>query len=1082
MDSWKAAEYKKQSFTSPFLDCSSFPVFNMAVALFIHNITPFAEAGFLSEVSFSWLNPLLKKGKEKTLENEDIPELRPEDKAESCYSLFKEQFIEHRENILCGQSSVLSSILCCQRKAILISGFFALFKVVTLSTGPLFLYAFINLAKCKEVFRYEGYALTAGLFVVKYIESLAERQWLFRTRLIGHQIQSMLTAAIYKKQLHLSNMAKDTHSPGEIMNYVTVDAYKIGEFPYWFHQIWTTGLQVCIGLVIIYCAVGLATVPALVVVVLSMLGNSPMAKLQRRHLTQLMIAQDKLLKAITEALSNMKALKGYYMVLFWSTPIIVSAVIFWASYLPNITLTTLNTFTFIATLSIVQEPIRSIPDIIAVSIEAKVSFSRIVKFLEAPELQNRPIQQHCEGSEFEHSVLINSKTISWDCDSVNPSLEDIFLLVKPGEKVASCGDVGSRKSTLLAAIIGEVPHIDGNVEVQGKIAYVSQSAWIQTGTIQQNILFGSTMVQYKYQEVLKKCCLVKDLDMLPFGDQTVIGERGINLSGGQKQRVQLARAFYREADIYLLDDPFSAVHAHTATILFSEYVMEALVKKTVLLVTHQVDFLSAFDSILLMSKGRILKQPTYNQLVDCSQEFRDLVHAHGEDVKHKMKAGHGLKASKSIFYVFMTSIFRAPMSFYDSTPLGRILSRVSSDLSVVDLLLSVKLSTALSTTMTIYFSLGILATLARPILFIIIPMVCITIRLQKFYFASAKELIRIHGTTKSSVASYLSESIAGVMTIRAFGEEDRFFSEGLRLIDKKGSSFFHSFSANEWLIQRLEILCAIILSSSALALSLLSFGASESGEISTKYSTSLQGISCTFEGGHKIGIVGRTGSGKSTLISAFFRLVDPTEGAILIDGLNLSTIGVHDVRSHLSIIPQDPTLFGGSIRYNLDPLSEQSDHEIWEVLEKCQLRDVVQKKEGLNSFVTQDGSNWSMGQRQLLCLGRALLKRRKILVLDEATASIDNATDSIIQKTIRKEFSDCTVISVAHRIPTVMDCTMVLALSDGKVMEYDIPMRLINEEVHYSDNLYKNTGQLLEISTNRTKLCRETTPRFFIFA
>lgn len=209
----------------------------------------------------------------------------------------------------------------------------------------------------------------------------------------------------------------------------------------------------------------------------------------------------------------------------------------------------------------------------------------------------------------------------------------------------------------------------------------------------------------------------------------------------------------------------------------------------------------------------------------------------------------------------------------------------------------------------------------------------------------------------------------------------------------------------------------------------------------------LQGITCTFEGGYKVGIVGRTGSGKLTLISALFRLVEPTEGAILIDDLDISTFGVHDLRLHLAIIPQDPTLFGGSIRYNLDPLSEHSDEEIWEVLRKCQLGDVVEKKEGgLDSFVAQDGSNWSMGQRQLFCLGRALLKRREILILDEATASIDNATDSLIQKTIRTEFSDYTVITVAHRIPTVMDCTMVLALRDGNVVEYDEPAKLITDE------------------------------------
>ncbi|CAH1414067.1 unnamed protein product [Lactuca virosa] len=219
----------------------------------------------------------------------------------------------------------------------------------------------------------------------------------------------------------------------------------------------------------------------------------------------------------------------------------------------------------------------------------------------------------------------------------------------------------------------------------------------------------------------------------------------------------------------------------------------------------------------------------------------------------------------------------------------------------------------------------------------------------------------------------------------------------------------------------------------------------------------LQGINCVFEGRHKIGIVGRTGSGKTTLIGALFRLVEPTQGRIVIDDLDITSIGLHDLRSSFGIIPQEPTLFSGSIRYNLDPLAEHSDHELWKVTiyhnqtrfnqkpstnanDHC----VFQSYDDVNTVV-QDGLNWSLGQRQLFCLGRALLKRRKILILDEATASIDNATDTIIQKTIREEFQDCTVITVAHRVPTVIDCTMVLVMKDGKVMEYDKPMKLMNE-------------------------------------
>ncbi|XP_034672820.1 ABC transporter C family member 10-like isoform X3 [Vitis riparia] len=1231
------------------------------------SLPPFEKAGLISRMSFWWLNSLMKKGKQKTLEDKDIPQLRREDRAEMCYLMFMEQQNKQKQQSS-DSPSILSTILLWQWKQILISGFFALMKVLTLSTGPLFLRAFILVAEGKEAFKYEGYALTGGLFLTKCLESLSERQWFFRTRLIGLQVRSFLSAAIYQKQLKLSNTAKGLYSPGQIVSFVIIDAYNIGEFPYWFHQIWSTSLQLCLALIIIYYSLGLATIAALFVVILTVVANSPMGRLQHKYQKMLMGTQDKRLKAFTEALTNMKSLKlyawethfknvierlrkeefkwlvsvlsqkGYSLILFWSSPIVVSAITFSACYFIGTTLSASNVFTFMASLRIAQEPIRLIPDVITAFIEAKVSLDRIAKFLDAPELQNKHVRKMCDGKELEESIFIKSNRISWEDNSTRATLRNINLVVKPGERVAICGEVGSGKSTLLAAILGEVPHVNGMVRVYGKIAYVSQTAWIPTGTIQENILFGSAMDPYRYREAIEKCALVKDLEMLPFGDLTEIGERGVNLSGGQKQRVQLARALYQDADVYLLDDPFSAVDAHTATSLFNEYVMGALSTKTVILVTHQVDFLPAFDSVLLMSEGEILQAATFEQLMHSSQEFQDLVNAHNATVRSERQPEHdstqkskiqkgeiqkiytekqlretsgeqlikkeeretgdtglkpylqylkyskgflyfflatlshitfiveqlvqnywlaanihnssvsqlklitvytgiglslslflllrsffvvllGLGASQSIFSTLLSSLFRAPMSFYDSTPLGRILSRVSSDLSVVDLDVAFKFTVAVGTTMNAYANFGVLTILAWELVFVILPTIYLSILIQRYYFAAGKELMRINGTTKSFIASHLSESIAGAMTIRAFGEEDRHFSKNLGLIDMNASPFFYSFTANEWLILRLEILSAIVLSSSGLALTLLQTSTSKSGfigmalsyglsanvflvfsvqnqcnlanmivsverleqymnipseapeviesnrppvswpaigeveiyDLKVKYRPNaplvLHGISCKFGGGQKIGIVGRTGSGKTTLISILFRLVEPTEGQIIIDGIDIATIGLHDLRSRLGIIPQEPTLFSGSVRYNLDPLSLHTDEEIWAVLEKCQLRGAVQEKEeGLDSLVVQDGSNWSMGQRQLFCLGRALLRRSRILVLDEATASIDNATDSILQKTIRTEFADCTVITVAHRIPTVMDCTMVLAISDGKLVEYDEPMKLIKEE------------------------------------
>ncbi|XP_076895608.1 ABC transporter C family member 10-like [Bidens hawaiensis] len=473
----------------------------------------------------------------------------------------------------------------------------------------------------------------------------------FRNRVTRLQVKSMLCAAIYQKELRLSNDARLSYSPGQIMNYATVDANRIGEFPFWFHQIWTIGLQICLGIFIIYFAVGVAAFAALLVIILTVLGSIPLGKLQLKILRKLMVAQDRRLKAITETVTNMKVLKlyawekhfqkaaeklrneemrwlsavimqkGLYFILFWSSPAIVATVTFYTCYFIGIPLDASNVFTFLATIRIIQEPIRLIADVAAVFIEARVALTRIIKFLEAPELQKERKINVSVGHE---SVLIKAEVVSWNDDCSKPTLTDVNLEISAGGKVAICGEVGSGKSTLISAILGEVTNIKGKIEVNGKVAYVSQTAWIQTGTVRDNILFGSVMDDEKY-EVVKKCSLGKDIEMFPFGDQTIIGERGVNLSGGQKQRVQLARALYQDADIYLLDDPFSAVDAHTVASLFKDYIMEALSSKTVLLVTHQVDFLPTFDDILLMADGKIVQKGTYAQLLESCKEFQSLV-------------------------------------------------------------------------------------------------------------------------------------------------------------------------------------------------------------------------------------------------------------------------------------------------------------------------------------------------------------------------------------------------------------------------------------------------------------------------
>uniref|UniRef100_A0A1D1YI66 ABC transporter C family member 8 n=1 Tax=Anthurium amnicola TaxID=1678845 RepID=A0A1D1YI66_9ARAE len=479
------------------------------------------------------------------------------------------------------------------------------------------------------------------------------------------------------------------------------------------------------------------------------------------------------------------------------------------------------------------------------------------------------------------------------------------------------------------------------------------------------------------------------------------------------------------------------------------------------------------------------------------------------------------------------------MSFFDSTPVGRILTRASSDMSVLDYDILYSILFSLVASIEMLATILVMATVTWQVLIVAVPIMIAVRYYQRYYLASAREIVRINGTTKAPVMNYASETSLGAVTIRAFSDTERFIQNNFKLINTDAMLFFHTIAAMEWVLIRVESLQNVTIIASALFLLLipqktvtpgfvgltLSYALNLSScqvfltrwyatldnyiisverikqfmhipseppaiindtrpaplwphegridlqDLKIRYRPNaplvLKGLTCTFIAGHKIGVVGRTGSGKTTLISALFRLVEPVGGRILIDKLDICSIGLKDLRMNLSIIPQEPTLFRGSVRSNLDPLGLYSDHEIWEALDKCQLKTTIGSlPKLLDSSVSDEGENWSAGQRQLFCLGRVLLRKNRILVLDEATASIDSATDATLQKIIKQEFSSCTVITVAHRVPTVMDSNMVMVLSYGNIVEYDKPTNLMETNsafsklvAEYWSNCRKNSSQ-----------------------
>lgn len=891
-----------------------------------------------------------------------------------------------------------------------------------------------------------------------------------------------------------------------------------------------------------------------------------------------------------------------------------------------------------------------------------------------------------------------------------PVLTGINLDVNEGELIAVIGPVGCGKSALCNMLLGEMKHLAGECSVRGSIGYAAQTAWILNATIEQNITFGMPMDQERYRRVIRACQLEHDLEILDSGDQTMIGERGINLSGGQKQRVSVARAAYSDKDIIILDDPMSALDPEVGGALFRECILGELKRKTRILVTHSMDILRQCDRILVLDTkagtgetadtavgeslnsgiGRIREQGTFDELLAAGLDFARLigkgkktedndsegvatakavsdatrasrsgsVDSNTSITKDTTKAERALStdsvrsrtssSSKSAFkkegkklmekeerekgavnchvyakyivagggfcwamFVFfwyivaagitvmntawvsvwtadsgyknnslgfylgglavvalllsiasflrsvtmaltnvaasgrmhtaaLRSVMTAPMGFFDVTPIGRIISRFSKDLHTMDEELGSYFD------FFIWCSLYVVATfvvitVATPWFgLFIIPLLAIYITTVNYFRPVNREAKRLESIARSPVYAHFSETLGGLSTIRAFGDSHRFITTNMELVDESIRGFYIMKTSDRWLSVRLEVLGAVIaLAASCLAViqsittiegfsknfasiaglsisfavgvtgllnwTVRSFAQMEAGmncaerilhytenipqerlrgdETSTQVSEQhkfrkeawpkdgtlviknlsmryregtdlvLRNVSFNVESGQRIGVVGRTGAGKSSLMLALLRLVEPEaadesgKGPITWDGMDTTRVPVKVLRKRIGIIPQTPTLFSGTIRSNLDPFSDHSDDALWSALERCELRQAVEAMDGgLDAKVAEYGENMSQGQRQLLCLGRALLKDCHLLLLDEATSSIDRETDALVQRTIANSFEGCTILTIAHRVETVIENDKILVLDAGKVVEFDTPFALLKED------------------------------------
>ncbi|KAK9870720.1 hypothetical protein WA026_008289 [Henosepilachna vigintioctopunctata] len=920
--------------------------------------------------------------------------------------------------------------------------------------------------------------------------------------------------------------------------------------------------------------------------------------------------------------------------------------------------------------------------------EVKTTIFRLEEFLLKEEREEIPkiVESVTKETGLVNLVDVNA---SWTTQTILPTLSNMSFKLPPGSLCCVIGSIGAGKSSILHLILRELPLTSGILRVDGKISYSSQEPWVFASNIRSNILFGQPFEQEKYHSVVSACALERDFELFPFGDKTHVGDKGSSLSGGQKARINLARAVYRDADIYLLDDPLSAVDPHVAKHLMNKCINEYLRNKTRILVTHQTQFLEHADFVLILDNGKVknfiksselsdtdlirrlsipIETPITSKApqemsdnnvprmsvdsemedeIDESQEKQELIEKgsiglniykkyfqsgttltvlsieiflliiaqvfcnccdlwvtfwtnnialsrSNANITSPLNSGFDsteypgdtttmtsfmnstmdtkgsslttapgnssfnmfsildrahltqnfyikvhtflivfaisltilrsgvffricMSASKKLHNLMFSNILHAKMRFFDTNPSGRILNRFSNDMGIIDEKLPIS---TLMTLQTVGIASGIMVMVFIKSVYMIIPAIILGVIigwLRGFFLTTAQNIKRLESIAKAPVFSYVTTSLNGLQTIRASNAEDMVKREFDDIQDGHTAAFYmflHTFQAFGFYLDMTSVIflaiiivqfllspnalsgdvglvlsqCLIVVVMIQLATRNLAEVANnmtsverllqytkldnegpfeslpvnkpsltwpEAGRISFKNvyvqyvideEPVLKNLNFEIKPGEKIGIVGRTGAGKSSLISALFRLAR-IDGVIEIDGIDVGKVGLTELRSKISIIPQEPTLFSESIGYNLDPFRRYHDEILWKALESVELKKVI---ESLDMVVTEGGSNFSVGQRQLICLARAIVRNNKILVMDEATANVDPYTDDLIQQSIRKNFKSCTVLTVAHRINTIIDNDKVIVMDAGQILEFAPPYELLQDSESFS--------------------------------
>ncbi|XP_025017235.1 multidrug resistance-associated protein 4-like isoform X2 [Tetranychus urticae] len=1273
------------------------------------------KVSFLSKISFWWIAPTLRIGLSREPTKDDLYKCPGSDEALNATVQFERNWDQEIEDgkLKKRKPSLLKAIV---RTYGMETIFYGILLTIDETMNLVQTFLLGSIVRYFSKNNYSGVTwnqclyCSIGLVLSLFIYGSLRHNITVFTLRQGLRIKTALTAVVYKKILTLSKAATTKTDVGYILNIVTNDLSNFDELMYTLIYIVLGPLMGIAVLIYMIQVLGLASLALVIVLVLLIPYQAVTGKYSDKFRAQKSKLTDKRIKLMEEMISairiikmftweksfadiiseirkkemrkirNSACLKLMNMAIHTSAPRIMVFACLLLHVLLGRPLTPESVFITISLCNALRLPVTfHIGNATGLLFETLVSVRRTQELLLLETRKTQSLTRSENESLNKGSVYVDKLSAKWDKNSEIVNLKNLSFKLEPGELLVIIGTVGSGKTCLVMSLLEEIAVVSGSCKVVGRKAYSPQESWTFAGTIRQNILFGREYSQSKYSKVIESCSLKKDIESFPYGENTLVGEKGYTLSGGQKARVTLARAVYEDADVYIFDDPLSAVDPGVAEHLFDKCINGYLKGKTRVLITHQLQFIRRADKILIMNEGesvafgtfeqlnnvgidfiKFLKEPNESETENQKQEemlsidelysdeatkqkpkilnplkvtnevevakiieeqlesreekvtlgslgsrvYLDYFRAGGNlifitifiimtflsqgiinftdwwiskwsDDSLELSQSYNKTTANSVFatysrpfitrnaYIYLglmlsllVSVFmrlgmsyrislkssetlhnrifsrllKARLVFFETNPVGRILNRFTRDMGIIDIIIANNL-VFMNLSFGQLVGVLIITGIVLPIIIVVAVLVlCLMWFVRRVYLQTARFIVRLEAQTRSPIYTQIATSYEGLMTIRAFQYESKFIKQLYRLIDDNNSCKFINFGVSRLIGMILDLSIELLLAAMLITIlvfpdkfpggevgfitsTLLSvFGSLQYGiRLTAEFETNmisvervleygrlplepswdtikagllpktwpnladmefknvyltypgsikpvLKNLNFTVSSGEKIGIVGRTGAGKSSLISVLFRLTE-FDGSVIIDGIDIKQLGLHDLRNKISIIPQDPILFTGTIRSNLDPLAEYSDDFIWSTLKTVNLARTIEcMPGGLDAIVTQGGSNLSLGQRQLLCLIRALLQRNKIMILDEATSNMDHQTDTLIQETIRAEFKDCTVLTVAHRLNTIIDMDKILLIDAGQVLEYGEPYLLLKQETGHFKSLVSKTG------------------------